>query len=89
MITLYVLDVEDFRPLASVAAEVPGVDVRRRGPYLAVSSEGGFTVDRGLTGCRNAVWYSSVAAVSNGRVARWDRDALRIEPVAPTSAAHG
>jgi hypothetical protein len=79
--TLYVLDVVDFVPLAEVASRNPDVTVAKRGPYYEVSSEHGFEIERNATGCRNAIWFSSVAAVRHGRVARWDRDFLRVEPV--------
>ena len=42
---------------------------------------GGIRIERGATGCRNAVWYSSVAAVAGGRVARWDKVELVVEPI--------
>jgi hypothetical protein len=86
--TLFILDVEDFRPLARAAGELPGVTVGRRGPYLTVSSATAFEIERAATGCRSAIWYSSVAAIQGGRVARWDRAALRIEPLS-NSAGHG
>ncbi|MGY0499262.1 hypothetical protein ACWZHB_12285 [Nocardia sp. FBN12] len=77
---LYVLDVEDFRPLAEVAAKCPGVTVRRRGPYHEVSSAKGIEIERAATGCRNAVWFSAVAAIGSGRITQWDKAILRIEP---------
>ncbi len=80
MTTLYVLDVDDFRPLAEAASKLPGVAVAKRGPYYEVVSDASFEISRDATGCRNAVWYSSVAAVRSGRVSRWDKTALRIEP---------
>lgn len=81
MTTLFVLDVEDFRPLAEAASKDPAVTVRRRGPYLEVAAPGPIRVERDATGCRNAVWYSSVAAVEDGRVRRWDKSELVIEPI--------
>lgn len=78
--TLYILDVDDFRPLAEVASKQSDVVVRKRGPYYEVSSSETFEIDRDATGCRNAVWYSSVAAIHEGRVAVWDSEVLRIEP---------
>jgi hypothetical protein len=81
MTALYVLDIDDFRPLALAACADPAVTVRRRGPYLEVSAAGPIAIDRAATGCRNAIWYSSVAGVRGGRIARWDRDGLLIEPV--------
>ncbi|AEA28543.1 hypothetical protein ACFQ34_03685 [Pseudonocardia benzenivorans] len=81
MTVLYVLDVADFRPLAEVASKEPDTTVHRRGPYLEVEAAGGIRIERGATGCRNAVWYSSVAAVAGGRVARWDKVELVVEPI--------
>ncbi|HEY3469433.1 MAG TPA: hypothetical protein VGL47_30185 [Amycolatopsis sp.] len=80
MTTLFVLDVDDFRPLAEVAAKDPDTAVRRRGPYLEVSAPGEIRVERAATGCRNAIWYSSVAAVRDGRVSRWDKAELVVVP---------
>jgi hypothetical protein len=80
MTTLFVLDVEDFRPLAEVASKDPDVTVRRRGPYLEVTAPGSVRIDRNATGCRNAVWYSSVAAVQDGQVSHWDSSELVVEP---------
>lgn len=92
-VTLFVLDVADFRPLAEVAAKDPATTVRRRGPYFEVSSQGPIVIDRNATGCRNAVWYSSVAAIRHGRVTAWDRGVLRIEPTTHrelrTGGGHG
>jgi hypothetical protein len=82
MTRLFVLDVDDFRPLAEVAARGPEVTVRRRGPYLEVAAPGSIRIERDATGCRNAVWYSSVAAVQDGRVSRWDKSELVVEPTA-------
>jgi len=91
--TLFVLDIDDFRPLALCAARAPGVRVRRRGPYLTITTDGELNIDRGDTGCRNAVWYSAVAAVDGGRVVQWDRHRLRVQSdlsaAGPSRAAVG
>lgn len=84
--TLYVLDVDDFRPLADVAAKNPELTVVKRGPYYEVVAKAVFHIDRNATGCRNAVWFSSVAAVAGGRVSQWDKDVLVIEPIADKQA---
>ena len=80
MTTLYVLDVEDFRPLAEVASKDPDTIVRHRGPYLQIETVGEIRIERDATGCRNAVWYSSVAAVEDGRASRWNKVELVVEP---------
>ncbi|WP_326837541.1 hypothetical protein VSH64_22070 [Amycolatopsis rhabdoformis] len=86
MIALFVLDVDDFRPLAEVAAKDPDVTVVRRGPYFQVCADGPIRIDRNATGARNAVWYSSVAAIAGGRVRTWDKTELVVEPTADDPA---
>ncbi len=81
--TLFVLDVDDFRRLAKAAAQTDDIDVVKRGPYFQLSTDGPIEISRAATGCRNAVWFSAVAAIRHGRIGQWDRDVLRIEPVAP------
>lgn len=87
MTKLFVLDVEDFTPLAEVAAKDPAVTITRRGPYLIVSAVGTIVIDRNATGCRNAVWFSSVAALSGARITTWNKTELIVEPA--LAAANG
>lgn len=84
MTTLFVLDVEDFRPLAEAAGADGDLTIRRRGPYITVTSPTTITIDRKSTGTRNAVWFSAIAAIKDGRVVRWDKTALVIEPAKTT-----
>jgi hypothetical protein len=79
---LYVLDVPENTPLAKVAALDPEVTVGRIGPYFEITAAGPIVIDRRATGCRHAVWYSSVAGVArDSRIVQHDKDALRVEPV--------
>ncbi|MFI5718874.1 hypothetical protein [Nocardia sp. NPDC051750] len=80
MTKLFVLDIDDFRPLAEVAAKDADVTVRRRGPYLEIVATGSIRIERNVTGCRNALWYSAVAAVQDGRIRQWDKSELVVEP---------
>jgi hypothetical protein len=92
MTKIYVLDVDDFRPLAEVVVSHREVTVRRRGPYFEVASSGPIHIDRNATGCRNAVWYSSIAGISDGVISIWDKNELLIEPIsaaAPLAGAPG
>jgi hypothetical protein len=82
MTTLYVLDIDDFRPLAEVAANNPDVTVTKRGPYFEVHAAAVFDIDRNATGCRNAVWFSSVAAIRGGIITVWDKNTMTVEPTA-------
>ncbi len=86
MTALYVLDVPENTPLAKVAGEDPTVTVGKIGPYFEITAAGPIVIDRRATGCRHAVWYSSVAGVAPGsRIAQHDKNALRVEPVAETA----
>ena len=80
MTTLFVLDVPENVTVAEVAAADPEVTVGRVGPYHRISTDGSIVIDRRATGCRHAVWYSSVAGVQGGRITQWDKDALRVDP---------
>ncbi|MGE3288504.1 MAG: hypothetical protein AB7J32_20730 [Pseudonocardia sp.] len=81
MTTLYVLDVPENAPLATVAARAPEVTVGRIGPYFEITADGPIVIDRRATGCRHAVWYSAVGGVARGsRITQHDKDALRVEP---------
>jgi hypothetical protein len=77
---VYILDIDDFRPLAKVADNNPAVTVRRRGPYLELHADVAFDIDRNATGCRNAVWYSSIAALRDAKITVWDKTTMHVQP---------
>lgn len=79
MTTVLVLDVPENRPVVDVAASAETVTVERIGPYFKVSAPGPIVIDRRATGCRHAVWYSSVAGLLDARITQWDKDAMRLE----------
>jgi hypothetical protein len=78
--TLFVLDVPENVPVATVARTDPAVTVSRIGPYFEIVADGTIVIDRRATGCRHAVWYSSVAGLAGARITQHDKDALRVEP---------
>jgi hypothetical protein len=81
MTTLYILDVPENTSVAKVASQDSSVTVGRIGPYFEISSDGPIVIDRRATGCRHAVWYSTVGAVArDSRITQHDKDALRVEP---------
>lgn len=81
MTALFVLDVPENVPVVEVAGRHPDVTVGRVGPYYRVSADASIVIDRRATGCRHAVWYSSVAGLQGGRITQWDKDALRVDPL--------
>jgi hypothetical protein len=79
MSALYVLDVPENRPVAEVAAQDRNVSLRHVGPYFEIAFDREVVIDRRATGCRHAVWYSSVAGTRDAQITRWDKDVLRLE----------
>ncbi|PPJ02542.1 hypothetical protein [Nocardia cyriacigeorgica] len=80
MTTLFILDVPENNPVAEVAGRDPAVTINRVGPYFKLTSPGTIVIDRRATGCRHAVWYSSVAGLTDSAIVQWDKDAMKVEP---------
>lgn len=76
---LFVLDVPENIPVMVEAGKSPAVTVDRVGPYFKISAPGPIVIDRRATGCRHAVWYSSVAGLIDAVITQWDKDAMRLE----------
>ncbi|MGV9711015.1 hypothetical protein ACWDTI_10170 [Gordonia sp. NPDC003424] len=79
MTTVFILDVPENTPIVTVADEAETVTVDRLGPYFRLTSNVDIVIDRRATGCRHAVWYSSVAGLMSSSITQWDKDALRVE----------
>ncbi len=80
MIELFILDVEEWRPVIDVAERAGRVTADRADPYVRLSSAEPIVIDRRATGVRHSVWYSTVGALRGGQVTQFDKDALRIDP---------
>ncbi|MFD6454077.1 hypothetical protein ACFWF3_25160 [Nocardia sp. NPDC060220] len=80
MTTLFILDVPENKPVAEVAGRDPELGIERVGPYFKLTSAGTIVIDRRATGCRHAVWYSSVAGLTDSVIVQWDKDAMKVEP---------
>ncbi|AYJ48806.1 hypothetical protein [Rhodococcus sp. P1Y] len=78
MTILYVLDIPENTTIASVAEIDPAVRVDHVGPYFRIVSDGDIVIDRRATGCRHAVWYSSVSGLTDSQILQWDKDAMRV-----------
>ncbi|WP_405865706.1 MULTISPECIES: hypothetical protein [unclassified Streptomyces] len=79
MIELYVLDVPEFRAFIDQGAKVAD-EVHIVGNYVQLCGKSTLIIDRREAGIRPAVWYSAIGALRHGKVAQFDRDALRVEP---------
>lgn len=80
---IFVLNVEEFRPLVESARAQPGVQVGG-GPagYTRISSEGQLHFNRKVLGFKPAVWYGALTGGLVGRIVEFSRDDLRIEEAA-------
>jgi hypothetical protein len=68
-------------PYFEITADgVISIDRRASGHNFFTPAAGFNTLDRRATGCRHAVWYSSVAGLRGARITQHDKDALRVEP---------
>lgn len=79
MPTLFVLNVEEFRPLIERAREQAGVSVQS-GPrgYTRISASGELRFNRKALGFKPAVWYGALTGGLVGHIAEFSRDELRI-----------
>ena len=80
MTAIFVLDVDEFRPVIEAAGKRQPVEVRRVGAYAELRADGPIEIDRKESGVRHAVWYSVLAGVADGRVERFDKELLRVVP---------
>jgi hypothetical protein len=79
VIELYVLDVPEFRAFIEEGAKVAD-EVHSIGHYVQLCANDTLIIDRRQAGVRQAVWYSAIGALRHGKVAQFDKDALRVEP---------
>ncbi|WP_197377720.1 hypothetical protein [Mycolicibacterium baixiangningiae] len=79
MTTMFLLDVPENQQIVAVADKDATVAVDHVGPYFRLSAPGPIVIDRRATGCRHAVWYSSVAGLTDSVITQWDKDAMRVE----------
>jgi len=75
---LYVLEVPENEGVVEVAASDPDNRIDKVGPYVRITSDDDIVIDRRATGCRHAVWYSSIAGLEDARIVQHDKDALRV-----------
>lgn len=79
MPTIFVLNVEEFRPMVESAREQAGLQVHP-GPhgYIRISSEGELRFNRKALGFKPAVWYGALTGGMVGKITEFSRDELHI-----------
>jgi hypothetical protein len=78
MARLFVLDVEEFRPLVT-AAEALGYRIHRSEDYVAIeSAREPLVIPHHATAMRDALWFGALTGGYEGTLEQFDLDALRI-----------
>ena len=80
---LFIPDVPEFATISDMARSMPDCDVL--GPtqgYHIIRSSAPISFDRRSLGLKPAVWYGIPTGGLVGKITRFDRDTLVIEPVA-------
>ena len=79
MTTLYLPDVDDFRPIVDHARSNNALQVRKRGDFIQIYSDQGIELDRKLVPVRDALWFSCLVGGIKGKVVEFSADRIRIE----------
>jgi hypothetical protein len=79
MVTLFILNVEEFQPLIQDARRRPDVEILDGPPgYTRIQTTGALEFRRRELGLKPAVWYGALTGGVVGRVVEFSRDTLRI-----------
>ena len=79
MVTLFVLNVEEFQPLIQDARRRAEVEILDGPPgYTRIRTSGSLEFKRKELGLKPAVWYGALTGGVVGHVVEFSRDTLRI-----------
>lgn len=78
MPTLYLLDVPEFQPAATVLAQTQACRLSRAKGYVRIESDREIVVERKATGMNEAVWFGLAVAGFDGVINEFTSDRLRI-----------
>ena len=90
MTALYVLDVEEFRPLVDAARAMPDCTVTeaRRG-YVRIESPGEIVFDRRAMKVKPAIWYSMFNSGIEAEIVDYGHDVVRLAQIKNQTAQPG
>jgi catechol 2,3-dioxygenase-like lactoylglutathione lyase family enzyme len=77
---IHVVDVPEWQPAIEWARSQPDLTITDRDGTVVISSDEPFEIGRKAAGMRPALWYTLPAGGLEGRISRFDKDILRIEP---------
>jgi hypothetical protein len=79
MVVLYVLDVNEFRPIVETARKMPGVTILKTDKgYYKVTSPNEIVFNRKAMNMKPAVWYGLFTGGMNGEIAEFGREEVRV-----------
>jgi len=80
--TVFVLNVDEFRPLIDVASRTDGYSVQAVDQgYVRIEGDPGLRFGRKELGFKPAVWYGALTGGLMGKIEQFDMDALVIAPL--------
>jgi len=78
MPVLFVLDVPEFRPAATLLEQEGRCRVSRAGGYIRFEADDEIAIEREKTGMTEAVWFGLTVAGFQGAVAEYSDHVLRL-----------
>lgn len=79
MIRVYVLNVDEFLPMAETAMSMPDCRVSNlRGDYFTIEADNEIVFNRKDMGMKPAVWYGIFTGGLDGEIAEFGRDEVRV-----------
>ena len=79
MTTLFLPDVDDFRPIVDHARDNNALQVKKRGEFIQIESDRGIELDRKLVPVRDALWFSCLVGGIKGKIVEFSAKRIRIE----------
>ncbi|WP_427306088.1 hypothetical protein [Cupriavidus sp. H39] len=77
---IFVLNVPEFAALTEAAQRMPACRLSQLGDYTVIACDEPVEFGRRALGLKPAVWYGLFTGGLDGRIARFDRDIVRIVP---------
>lgn len=78
---IFVVDVEEFRPVVDAARRLPGATVRGpRAGYWCIESTQELVLHRKPLGFKPALWWSMLTGGYEGHISLYTRDEMRMQP---------
>ena len=79
MVTLYVLDVEEFHPIVESARRLPDCEIKKfEQGYYRIQSATEIVLNRKQMKMKPAVWYGLFTGGLIGEIKDWGRDEVRV-----------